>query len=123
MLRTFFLRSTGTFGIVHDDAVQCIGDSPDELPEPIRSVVLQRLDDLRKAGHFEVHYEQREDGCFTHLKHFDAPRVEVEHDITFDGFFVIHEHISCIIPPPLVPFEELPYTETGDEALSGDSGQ
>jgi hypothetical protein len=119
MIRTLTLNHSGAFQIVHDDLLQASGDDPQILPEPIRAAVLQRLSDLRQLGHFEVHYEQGDETSFTHLRPQNAPVVEVEEAISFDGFSTIHENISLLMPPPLVDFAEPSYEGSSVEQDGG----
>jgi hypothetical protein len=112
VIRTLTLRHSGAFQIVHDDVVQVSGDDPNVLPEPVRGVVLQRLLELRQLDHFEVHYEQRDDLSFTHLRPVDAPLVEATSGVAFPGFSTIHENALLLLPPPpseLDAAEEEPY--------------
>jgi hypothetical protein len=121
MVKTLTIHHSGAYQIVHDDVVQASGDDPQVLAEPIRGVVSQRLSELRQLGHFEVHYEQREDISFTHLRPTDAPVVEVEHGISFAGFSTIHENASLLTPPPPVDFVEESYEGPSTEQDGGNS--
>jgi len=121
MIRTLTLVNSGAFQIVHDDLVQVSGDDPRQLPEPISSAVLQRLSELRQSGHFEVHYEQRDEMSFTHLRPSEAPVVEVYGNISFSGFSTIHDNISLVAPPALVDFIKEPYEGFDTTASQGET--
>jgi hypothetical protein len=120
MIRTLTLRQSGAFQIVHDDLVQVSGDDPQVLPEPIRGVVLERLSELQRLNHLEVHYEQRDDTSFTHLRPQDAQVLEVMDEVASPGFFVIHENATLLIPVIPEP-EPNVYAEGSDESVLDDS--
>jgi len=122
MIRTLTLRQSGAFQIVHDDLVQVSGDDPQVLPEPIRGVVLERLSELQRLNHFEVHYEQRDDTSFTHLRPQDAQVLEVMDEVASPGFFVIHENATLLIPVIPEP-EPNVYAEGSDESVLDDSSE
>ena len=121
MIRTLTLRHSGAFQLVHDDVVQVSGDDPKVLPEPVQGVVLQRLLELRQLDHFEVHYEQRDEVSFTHLRPHDTQNIEVTGEITFSGFFTVHENISSLLPTLYVREPELDASAEESYEGSGDS--
>jgi hypothetical protein len=128
MIRTLTLRQSGAFQIVHDNLVQVSGDDPQVLPEPIRGVVLERLSELQRLNHFEVHYEQRDDTSFTHLRPQDAQVLEVMDEVASPGFFVIHENATLLIPVTPEPEPEPEpepnvYAEGSDESVLDDSSE
>lgn len=120
MIRTLTLQQSGNYQIVHGDVAQASGEDPQQLPEPIRGVVLQKLSELRNLGHFEVHYERRDDISFTHTRPLNIPVVEVEYSIDFAGFETIHENIGLLTPPALVDFVEESY-EGSDVEQDGEN--
>jgi len=102
MLRTLTVNTSGAYQLTHDDLVQASGDDPSNLPDPfLVSIIAAKVQDLRRLGHFEVHYEQRDTTQFTHLRASEEPVIEVSPTIEYDGFFVLHNNIGVLVPPAI----------------------